>query len=384
MSRVPLFGWSRPLTLAEKLWRVDWLILAVAALIAAIGTATLYSVAGGSFQPWAERHALRFLIGCAVVLTIAMVTPRTLMQLAYPLYLFALTLLALVPLVGTEALGARRWIMLAGLSVQPSELMKVALVAALARYYHWQAPERVSRPIWVAVPLAMILLPVALTLKQPDLGSALLFAMIGLALMFLAGVSWLLFAAAGTGALIALPYAWDALHGYQKKRIETFLDPDKDPLGAGYHITQSKIALGSGGIEGKGYMRGTQSHLEFLPEKHTDFAFTMFGEEWGFLGAVGLLALYALLLALMLQMAWRAKSHFGRLAAAGLAVTLFAYVFINVAMVTGLVPVVGVPLPLMSYGGSAVLSLMAALGLAMSPHVHGREQPRRDQLGPFW
>lgn len=262
--------------------------------------------------------------------------------------------------------------------------MKVALVAALARYYHWLAPERVSRPVFVAIPLAMILAPVALTLKQPDLGTALLFVVIGTALMFMAGVSWLLFAAAGTGALIALPYAWDALHGYQKKRIETFLDPDKDPLGAGYHITQSKIALGSGGVEGKGFMQGTQSQLEFLPEKHTDFAFTMFGEEWGFVGAVGLLALYALLLVLVLQMAWRATTHFGRLTAGGLAVTLFAYVFINVAMVTGLVPVVGVPLPLMSYGGSAILSVMAALGLAMSPHVHGREQPRRDEIGPWW
>ena len=384
MSKVPLFGWSRPLTLSQKLWRVDWLLLGVAALIAVVGTATLYSVAGGSFQPWAERHALRFLVGCALVLAMALVTPRTWLHLAYPVYAVALGLLALVPLIGTEALGARRWLSLGSMSLQPSELMKVALVAALARYYHWLAPERVSRPVFVAIPLAMILAPVALTLKQPDLGTAVLFVVIGAALMFMAGVSWLLFAAAGTGALVALPYAWDALHGYQKKRIETFLDPDKDPLGAGYHITQSKIALGSGGVEGKGFMQGTQSQLEFLPEKHTDFAFTMFGEEWGFVGAVGLLALYALLLVLVLQMAWRATTHFGRLTAGGLAVTLFAYVFINVAMVTGLVPVVGVPLPLMSYGGSAILSVMAALGLAMSPHVHGREQPRRDEIGPWW
>lgn len=384
MRHSPDHAWARPLTLAEKLWRVDWVVLAVAGAIAAIGSMTLYSVAGGSFQPWAERHALRFLGGCAVVLAMALVTPRIWLQLAYPVYGVALVLLALVPVVGSEALGARRWLSVGGMSFQPSELMKVALVAALARYYHWLAPARVSRPLWVAIALAIILVPVALTMAQPDLGTALMFVMLGLALMFLAGVSWFIFAAAGVACVLALPYAWDALHGYQRRRIETFLDPDSDPLGAGYHINQSKIALGSGGIDGKGYMRGTQSHLEFLPEKHTDFIFTMFGEEWGLIGAIGLMALYALLIFLALRMAWRSRSHFGRLSAAGLAITLFAYVFINVAMVTGLVPVVGVPLPLMSYGGSAVISLMAALGLAMSPHVHGRQRPSRDQIGPFW
>lgn len=384
MSRQPELVWSRPLAWPQKLSRIDWLILAVAAAIAALGTMTLYSVAGGSFQPWAERHALRFLVGCAIVLAMAFVTPRTWMQLAYPAYFLALGLLAMVAIVGTQAMGARRWLAFGDISVQPSELMKVALVAALARYYHWLEPARVSHPLWVAIPLAIVIVPVALTMRQPDLGTALLFLMLGLALMFLAGVSWLYFAAAIGGVILALPYAWDALHGYQKKRIETFLDPDSDPLGAGYHITQSKIALGSGGIEGKGFMRGTQSHLEFLPEKQTDFIFTMFGEEWGFIGTAGLMALYAVLIVLVLRMAWHARSHFGRLTAAGLAVTLFVYVFINVTMATGLVPVVGVPLPLMSYGGSAILSLMVALGLAMSAHVHGQEHPRRDQIGPFW
>ena len=384
MSPRPLLGRSRRPMLSQKLWRVDWLLLATAALIAGVGIATLYSVAGGSFQPWAERHTFRFLVGCGVVVAMALITPRTWMRLAYPVYAVALVTLAMVPVIGSEALGARRWLALGSVSFQPSELMKVALVGALARYYHWLPAERVSRPVYVMAPLAMIALPVALTLQQPDLGTALLFMTIGLSLMFLAGVSWLLFAAAGAGAIAVLPYLLDGLHAYQKRRIETFLDPDKDPLGAGYHITQSKIALGSGGLEGKGFMRGTQSQLEFLPEKHTDFAFTMFAEEWGFIGAMSLLALYALFLALALQMAWRAKSQFGRLAAAGLAMTLFAYVFINVAMVTGLVPVVGVPLPLLSYGGSAMLGLMAALGLAMSPHVHGREVPRRDEIGTWW
>ena len=383
MSQLPILGWDQQLTLLQKLWRVDWPLLAVAAIIAIIGTATLYSVAGGSFQPLAERHAFRFVLGLGLVLVMTLITPRAWMALAYPFYGATLVLLALVPVLGVEALGARRWLTMAGFSVQPSELMKVALVAALARYYHWLPAERVSRPIWILLPMAMIAVPVVLTLRQPDLGTGMLFLLIGTAIMFLAGVSWLLFAAAGAASLIALPYVLERLHGYQRKRIETFLDPNKDPLSAGYHITQSKIALGSGGLEGKGFMQGTQSRLEFLPEKHTDFAFTMFGEEWGFAGAIFLIALYAFLLAQMLHMAWHAKSHFGRLIAAGLSMTLFAYVFINIAMVTGLVPVVGVPLPLMSYGGSAMLSLMAALGLAMSSHVHGRHYPRRNEIGPF-
>lgn len=384
MDHVPALGWSRPLSLAEKLWRIDWLAVVVMTLIAGIGTATLYSVAGGSFVPLAERHAVRFLIGCMIVVAMALVRPRIFMHASYPAYVGALLLLTLVPVMGSEALGARRWLTFSWVSVQPSELMKVTLVAALARYYHWLPPERVSQPAWVAIPLVLIAFPVMLTLKQPDLGTAFLFVLIGLALMFFAGVSWLYFVGGGAIAYLVLPFVWDGLHGYQRKRIETFLDPDTDPLGAGYHISQSKIALGSGGIEGKGFMQGTQSRLEFLPERHTDFAFTMFGEEWGFVGSIGLLALYAVLIGLIVRMALNSQSQFGRLVAAGLAMTLFTYVFINVSMVTGLVPVVGVPLPLMSYGGSAMLCLMVALGLAMSPHVHGRKQPRREEIGPWW
>lgn len=375
--------WRQTPTLAAKLLKIDWLLIALATAIAAIGTATLYSVADGSFQPWAERHALRFLVGVALVVAMALVPPRVWLALSYPFYALALGALALVPYLGSDALGARRWISLAGVSVQPSEIMKLALVAALARYYHWLAAERVSRLAWMVAPLAMIALPVVLTLRQPDLGSAVLFAAIGAGLMFLAGVAWHRFAAAAAAAMALAPLAWGGLHAYQRRRIEVFLDPDKDPLGAGYHIAQSKIALGSGGVEGKGFMMGTQSRLDFLPEKHTDFAFTMFGEEWGFTGSAVLVALVALLVTLALVRSARAPAVYTRLAAAGFAVTLATYAAVNIAMVTGLVPVVGVPLPLVSYGGTAMLSLMATLGLAMSGLVHGSDVPDRRDIGPW-
>ncbi len=378
------FGPARPQSVAEKLWRVHWPVLIAAAALAAIGTAALYSVSGGSFQPWAERHALRFLIGVAIVLAMAMVRPDIWLRAAYPAYALALLLLILVPFAGVEALGAKRWIAIGSLTFQPSELMKLALVAALARYYQWLPVDRVSQPRWVLLPLLLIVIPVALTLKQPDLGSAVLFGVLGLALMFLAGVSTLYFLAGGAGLVAAMPLVWSNLHDYQRRRIEIFLDPETDPLGAGYHIAQSKIALGSGGVSGRGFLQGTQSQLDFVPEKHTDFIATMLGEEWGFAGLLVLLSLYAVLLAMMFSMAWRCQNRFGRLLIAGSAMTVFVYVFINLAMVTGLVPVVGVPLPLVSYGGTAMMTLMVGLGLAMSGYVHGDDAIRRDEIGLFW
>jgi|CXWK01.1.fsa_nt_gi rod shape determining protein RodA len=373
-----------PETISEKLWRIHWPLLIVASAVAAIGAAALYSVAGGSFQPWAERHALRFLIGIAIVIAMAMVRIEIWLKAAYPVYAIALLMLALVPVLGIEALGARRWIAVGGMTFQPSELMKLALVAAIARYYQWLPVERLSHPRWVAIPLAMIVVPVILTMKQPDLGSAILFAALGLGLMFLAGVSVFYFAGGIIAALASLPLVWDRLHDYQRRRVEIFLDPDKDPLGAGYHIAQSKIALGSGGVGGKGFMQGTQGQLDFVPETHTDFIVTMLGEEWGFAGLLVLLSLYVLMLVLMFSMAWRCDNRFGRLLIAGTALTLFVYVFINVAMVTGLVPVVGIPLPLVSYGGTSMMTLMVSMGLAMSGYVHGRVTIRNTETGPFW
>lgn len=373
-----------PGSITAKLWRINWGIILVAGAIAGIGCAALYSVAGGSFQPWAERHALRFLIAVALTLAIAMVRVQVWLKAAYPLYALALVLLALVPVAGVEALGARRWLGVGGLSFQPSELMKLTLVAALARYYQWLPINRTSHPLWVVIPLVMIAVPVALTLKQPDLGTSVLFAVTGLSLMFLAGVSAFYFIAGAAGAVAALPVIFANLHDYQRRRIETFLNPDLDPLGAGYHIAQSKIAIGSGGVSGKGFLLGTQSQLDFVPEKHTDFIVTILGEEWGFAGLALLLGLFALLMVLILAMAWTCQNRFGRLLIAGCAVTLFVYVLINVAMVTGLVPVVGVPLPLVSYGGTSMMTLMIGLGLAMSAHVHGHEGIRRTDVGRFW
>lgn len=378
-------GVQAPRTVGEKLWRIQWLVLLVAGAIASIGAAALYSVSGGSFQPWAERHALRFLIAVAVILVMATVRPEIWLKAAYPAYTLALVALALVPVVGLEALGAKRWLGLGGgMSFQPSELMKLALIAALARYYQWLPPERVSRPLFVTIPLLMIAVPVALTLRQPDLGTAVLFASVGLTLMFLSGVAVWYFAVGIMGLVAAMPVIWSGLHDYQRKRVEIFLNPDLDPLGSGYHIAQSKIAIGSGGVSGKGFLLGTQSQLDFVPEKHTDFIVTILGEEWGFAGMVLVLGLFAVLVALIISMALRCQNRFGRLVISGSAVSFFVYAFINIAMVTGLVPVVGVPLPLVSYGGTSMMTLMIGLGLAMSAHVHGSEQIRRSEIGRFW
>jgi rod shape determining protein RodA len=349
---------------------VNWLLLALVALIGSVGVATLYSVAGGTLEPWADRHAIRLMAGLGIVLAIAATPMSFWVSLAWPAYAVAFVALALVPLAGTEVLGARRWLRFAGFSVQPSELMKVALIVALARYYDWLPPERVSRPLWVALPLAAIAVPVVLVLKQPDLGTATLFAAVGLGLMFLAGVRLLYFVAGGVAAIGLAPFVWAGLHDYQRRRIVTFLDPEHDPLGAGYHIIQSRIALGSGGVVGKGYMQGTQGQLDFLPEKQTDFIFTMLAEEFGMVGALIVIGLFVCVLLYGFAIALRSRNHFGRMVAMGITITLFLYIFINIGMVMGLLPVVGIPLPLVSYGGTAMLTVLAACGLLMSVYIH--------------
>jgi rod shape determining protein RodA len=346
--------------------RTHWAVLGLVSLLCGIGVATLYSVEGGSFQPWAERHGLRFLVGLACIFVMLAVPTQAWLRLAVPVYLAALVLLMLVPVLGSQVLGARRWLDLGVMSFQPGEIMKVALVLMLAAYYHWLPRERVSDPFWVALPVVLIAVPAVFTLRQPDLGSALLYASTGFGIMFLAGVSMFYFAGGAVLFAAALPLIWSSLHDYQRRRIEVFLDPGQDPLGSGYHIQQSKIALGSGGVSGTGYMQGSQSQLDFLPEKHTDFVFTMFAEEWGFAGAVGLLALQAALVFVLWRIMLTAGSVFARLLAAGAGLTIFLYAVVNAAMVTGLVPVVGVPMPFVSYGGTSMLSLMVALGLALS------------------
>ena len=368
---------------SEKLLSLNWTFLLLISALAMVGAAALYSVAGGSLTPWAETHIVRYCLGLAILFGVALVDIRFWIRTAYPIYLIALALLVAVPFLGVENGGAKRWLDVAGLSFQPAEFMKVGLILAMARYYQWLPPKYMSNPIALVLPVAMVLAPTALVVLQPDLGTAVLFAVLGVGLLFLAGASWIYFVVGLFCVLGTVPFIWNALHDYQKTRILTFVDPDKDPLGAGYHILQSKIALGSGGITGKGFMQGTQSQLNFLPEKHTDFIFTMFAEEMGFLGAIALLVLYLLVLLAITYMALRCQNQFGRLIAAGVGVTLFVYVFINVAMVMGLVPVVGIPLPLVSYGGTSMLTLMFGLGLVLNAHVHRKTRFRRHEVGFF-
>ena len=374
---------SGRLSLRDKLFEINWGFILLLGAIASVGFAMLYSVADGSLDPWASRQMARFAAGIVILLIFAVIDPRIWLQMAYPAYAFALLLLIAVEVAGTTGMGATRWIDLGVIQLQPSEVMKIALTLALARYYHLLDKDRVSNPIFLLPALAFIALPVALVLRQPDLGTALLLAVIGLSVIFLAGLSWRYIVAAGALGLAAIPLVWEFLHPYQRERVFTFLDPSRDPLGAGYHITQSKIALGSGGVWGKGFMQGTQSHLNFLPEKQTDFIFTMLGEELGLVGALALIGLYMAVLAFALIVAVTCRHQFGRLLVSGIAVNFFLYVFINVAMVMGLIPVVGVPLPLVSYGGSAMLVILAGFGLMMSIYVHRNEEVPRSGGGLF-
>lgn len=373
ISLTTLFGSS----VAHKLRDLNWPLLFLIATVSSIGFAMLYSVADGHLDPWAKAQMIRFGVGVGLLVFVALVDIRIWMALAYPAYAVALLLLVAVDLFGHIGMGAQRWIKIGGLSIQPSELMKITLVLALARYFHGVKAENVSRLLNLVPALALIGVPFALVVVQPDLGTGMLLALGGSGILFVAGLSWrIIFAVIAMGAA-AVPVAWGFLHDYQKQRVFTFLDPSLDPLGAGYHITQSKIAFGSGGVFGKGFMQGTQSHLNFLPEKQTDFIFTMFSEEFGLIGGVTLLALYMMILAYGLSIALRSRNHFGRLVAFGVLMTFLLYIAINTSMVMGLIPVVGVPLPLVSYGGTAMLTLMFGFGLLMCVHVHrNAEIPR--------
>jgi len=276
-----------------------------------------------------------------------------------------------VDVMGHHALGAQRWLSLGPITIQPSEIMKIGLVLALARFYHGLSGKSAQLSWWLLVPGLLILAPVALVMEQPDLGTAMLILLTGGAIMVLAGLSWRLIAAGALGAALLIPPAvMFGLHDYQRKRILTFLDPEGDPSGSGYHILQSKIALGSGGLLGKGYGLGSQSQLNFLPEKQTDFIFATLAEEFGFVGCVSVLVLYAAVIFMALRTAYISHSHFGRLAAAGVTVTFALYVLINGSMVMGLAPVVGVPMPLLSYGGTVMLTVMVGFGLVMAVRVH--------------
>ena len=361
----------------RKVLFINWGLIVLIIGAAFSGFVMLISVAGGSLDPWASAQIQRFSIGLLAMFIIAMTPIWIWRNLSVPIYIVALLLLLLVEFLGSTGMGAQRWINLGFINLQPSEVAKVALIMLMAAYYDWLPTEKVSKPLWVLVPVIFISLPVLLVLQQPDLGTSILLLISGVIVMFLAGVHWVYFGtviALTSGFVIALFKSrgteWQLLQDYQFLRIDTFLDPDKDPLGAGYHITQSKIALGSGGWTGRGFMEGTQSRLNFLPEKHTDFIFTTIAEEFGFIGTISILAIYVGIIIFCLHSALKHKERFSSLLSLGLTVTFFLFFAVNMSMVMGLAPVVGVPLPLISYGGSAMLVLMGAFGLIQSAHVH--------------
>lgn len=361
----------------RKIIFIHWGLVMLLVAAASIGFLMLYSVAGGNWDPWAAAQLKRFSLGMALMFVVAMIPIWFWRNVSAVAYLVSLILLLVVAYFGSMGMGAQRWIDLGFMRLQPSELCKITLVMVLAAYYDWLPSDRVSNPIWVIVPILLTLIPVGLVISQPDLGTALLLLMGGGAMMFLAGVHWAYFASVivlAVGGIAAIFQSrglqWQLLNDYQYRRIDTFLDPASDPLGAGYHITQSKIALGSGGWTGRGFMQGTQTRLNFLPEKHTDFIFTTLAEEFGFIGAISLLIIYVLILAFCWLSALQNKDRFSTLLIMGISVTFFLFFAVNMSMVMGLAPVVGVPLPLVSYGGSAMLVLMGAFGLLQSAHIH--------------
>ena len=361
----------------SKLFYIHWALILVITAVAAIGWLMLYSIAGGTIDTWAKPQMQRFGLGLALMFIVAFVPIWFWRSMSGVAYAISIALLLIVEFFGTVGMGAQRWIDLGFMRLQPSELMKVTLVMMLATYYDWLDDKKVSHPLWVLVPAVMIIAPTVLVVLQPNLGTSLMLIIGGGAVMFAAGVSLWYFAVVFglIGGAIAGLFAtrgtpWQFLHDYQYKRIDTFLDPSADPLGAGYNIIQAKIALGSGGWAGKGFMQGTQSRLNFLPEKHTDFIFTTLGEEFGFIGAISLLALYTLVLVFCLVAAMQNKDRFSQLLIIGVAVNFFLYIAVNLSMVMGMAPVVGVPLPLLSYGGSATLVILVAFGLVQSAIVH--------------
>ncbi len=358
------------MTFFEKLPRLSYGLILLVLITGLIGVMALYSAAGGDFEPWAFRHGLRFAIGFAGMLVVAMIDIRWWLWLSYPIYLLSVLLLAAVEVKGHIGMGAQRWIDLGFMRLQPSEFVKIGVVMALARFFHGASPAEVKNPLFLLRPAVLVLLPAALVMMQPDLGTAVALVLAAGSIFFLAGVSYWVFAAVIAAAVAAMPVLWHFLRDYQKNRILVFLNPESDPLGAGYHIMQSKIALGSGGIGGKGFLQGTQSHLNFLPEKQTDFIFTLLAEEWGLTGAAILFLIFLLMIFYGFLIAHTSNNQYGRLVASGIAVNFALYVFINIAMVTGLIPVVGVPLPMISNGGSAMLAVLFGFGLILSVGVY--------------
>lgn len=363
------------MTLSEKLKRFSWTLFVPMCLILAISTIILYSAGGGSWRPFAFSQITKMVLGFGVFFFAAFTNIKLWIKSAYLIYAVALIMIILVTFIGHTGMGAQRWLDLGVFHVQPSEFIKIALVLAMARYFAWMNSVEATQIKNYLVPAGLVLVPFALIVAQPDLGTALSLGMIAVGMCYIAGAKKQWFVIAAVLAIMATPIVWYAgLHDYQRERIITFVNPEHDAQGSGYQINQAKIAFGSGGMIGKGYMSGTQSQQQFLPEKHTDFIFTMLGEEFGFVGAFALLMIYVSIIIILFWMAKTCRNRFGQLLCFGFMLNFFVYYFINIAMVLGLMPTVGVPLPLMSFGGSSLLSLMFGFGLCQNAHINKDQQ----------
>ena len=361
---------NRESALFSKFSKINWILVLLICCAGSLGFATLYSSAGGDLHPWALPQIVRFSAGFFIMIIFALIDINFWFRNAYIIYFILFLAVLSVEFFGISGMGAKRWVDLGITRIQPSEMMKLGLLLAISRYFHGLSMDQVKKTIFLFVPIILVILPTIVVLSQPDLGTGVILILIGISIFFIAGVQIWKFILVLIASVIATPYLWNFLHSYQQERILAFFNPDKDPLGSGYQIAQSKIAMGSGGVSGKGFLEGTQSHLHFLPETQTDFAFTMIAEEFGFVGGLVLLAIYIMILIYVFSIAMRSKNHFGRMVAIGVSTAFFLYFFINIAMVTGLIPIVGVPLPFISYGGSSLITLMASFGIVMSVYVH--------------
>lgn len=372
---------SQQLSIKDRFYNINWGYVLCIAVLAFIGIVVLYSAANGSWTPWAAKQLMRFGVSLGLMIFLALIDVKIYLKYSYVAYFLVLLLLIGVEVGGHIGMGAQRWIDLKLFKLQPSELMKITMVLVLAKYFHGCTLNKIQSLRGIIAPILMALFPAALIILQPDLGTALMLLFTTIIIFFVVGVQWWKFALVGGSAIAMAPIAWQFLHDYQKDRVLTFLNPERDPLGAGYHIIQSKIALGSGGVFGKGFLNGTQSHLNFLPEKHTDFIFTMLSEEFGMVGAVLVVLLNLVIIAYGYLFAFRITSYYGKLVVIGLNTNYFMYVFINIAMVLGLLPVVGIPLPLISYGGTVMLSVMASFGIILCMDINRNINLGRSSFG---
>ncbi len=366
-------SYSDKLTFFQKLRSFDFTLVFCVLILGVISNLSMYSTDGGEFLYHSRSHFLRFVVFFSMMIFLSFLSLRFWHSTAYIFYIIVLAFLIWASLYGITASGSQRWINLYFINLQPSELMKIAIIICFARFFHREQVSNINSLKNILLSITILILPILLVVSQPDLGTSILIAISGLIVLWLAGFNIRYFIYSSLALLISLPFVISMLKPYQKLRVLTFFNPDRDPLGAGYQIIQSKIAVGSGGLTGKGYLKGTQSYLEFLPEKHTDFIFTLFSEEHGFIGSVFLLILYAILIYRILKIGSISRSYFGKLFCYGFGSAIFVYVSVNMSMVLGLLPIVGSPLPIMSYGGSSMLATMLGLSVVMSTKIYSKQ-----------